>query len=289
MSALATSIPSPSQAVWHLGPLPLRAYALWILLGIVLAVRLTDRRWQARGGRAGVVLDVAAYAIPSGIVGARLYHVATSWQPYFGEGGHPWHAFKIWEGGLGIWGAVAGGALGAYVACARQGVSFLTFADSVAPALPLAQAVGRLGNWFNNEIYGGRTELPWGLQVHEWDSLAGRAVTGADGQPKLLPGLYHPTFLYELIWCLIICGVIIAVDRRFSLARGRCLALYIMLYTLGRFFIERLRVDEANIILGHRLNEWTSVLVFAAAAFGWMIAARRSSTDVQHVDALSEN
>jgi prolipoprotein diacylglyceryl transferase len=283
------AIPSPAQAVWHLGPLPIRAYALWILLGIVLAIRLTTRRWLAAGGRPGTVLDVAAYAIPCGIVGARLYHVATSWQPYFGADGHPWNAFKVWEGGLGIWGAVAGGALGAYIACARLGVSFVKFADAVAPALPLAQAIGRLGNWFNNEIYGGRTDLPWGLQVHEWDAAVGAAVKGTDGQPLLLPGLYHPTFLYELIWCLIISFGLVLLDKRFTLDGGKCIALYIMLYTFGRFFIEGLRVDSANLFWGHRLNEWTSVLVFLGGAVGFAVATRRSRTDVQHADSVSKN
>jgi prolipoprotein diacylglyceryl transferase len=270
------TIPSPAQAVWHLGPVPLRAYAFCILVGIVLAVRITSRRWRVRGGRDGGVLDVAAYAVPFGIVGARLYHVATSWQPYFGEAGHPLDALKVWEGGLGIWGAVAGGALGAYVACRRLDLPFVVFADSVAPGLAVGQAVGRIGNWFNNELYGGRTDLPWGLQIHPWDSAAGQAVRTADGAPQLLPGAYHPTFLYEALWCLLVAAAVVLLDRRYRMDHGRSLALYVMLYTAGRFYIESLRIDEANIILGHRLNEWTSVLVFGSAAVGYLRTSRRN-------------
>ncbi len=282
------TIPSPSQAVWYIGPLPLRAYALCILIGIVLAVWITSRRWQARGGRDGGVLDVAAYAVPSGIVGARLYHVATSWQPYFGESGRPLDALKIWEGGLGIWGAVAGGALGAYVACRRLDLPFVVFADSAAPGLAVGQAVGRIGNWFNNELYGARTDLPWGLQIHPWDSSTGRAVRSADGIPELLPGAYHPTFLYEALWCLLVAAAVVLLDRRHQLDHGRSLALYVMLYTAGRLVIETLRIDESNIVLGRRLNEWTSVLVFVAAAVGYFMSSRRNRQPSQDADGVSE-
>ncbi|GMA85065.1 hypothetical protein GCM10025868_03150 [Angustibacter aerolatus] len=211
------AIPSPSQGVWHLGPLPVRAYALCILLGIVLAVRIAERRVAAAGGPSGLVLDVSAWAVPFGIVGARIYHVITSPAAYFGEGGHPVDAL-LWQGGLGIWGAVALGALGAWIGCRRAGVQFVLFADAAAPGLAVAQAAGRFGNWFNNELFGRRTDLPWGLQVHEWDQSAGRAVTDASGQPVLLPGTYHPTFLYESLWCLVIALVIVLVGRRRDLS-----------------------------------------------------------------------
>lgn len=286
--AVPSAIPSPSQGVWYLGPLPVRAYALCILVGIVLAVMIAGRRWARRGGRDGAVLDIAAWAVPFGIVGARIYHVATSWQPYFGEGGNPLDALKIWNGGLGIWGAVAGGALGAYIACRRLGVSFLMFADAAAPGVAVAQAAGRLGNYFNNEIYGRRTDLPWGLKVYAWDAEAGRAVQDASGQPVLLPGLYHPTFLYEALWVLVVATLVVLLDRRYGLDHGRSFALYVMLYTVGRLGIETLRVDPANRILGFRVNEWVSVLVFLGGLAGFLLATRAARRRSHHPDAVPE-
>jgi prolipoprotein diacylglyceryl transferase len=290
-AALPATIPSPAQGVWWLGPLPVRAYALTILIGIALAVWIAARRWRGRGGADGIVLDISAWAVPFGIIGARIYHVATSWQPYFASGGHPWDALKIWNGGLGIWGAVAGGALGAYIACRRKNVSFLMFADCAAPGVAVAQACGRIGNYFNNEIYGGRTRLPWGLRVHEWDPSAGEALRDANGHPILLPGAYHPTFLYEALWCLLVAAVIVLLDRRFHLDRGRTFALYVMLYTAGRLGIETLRTDTANLILGHRLNEWTSVLVFIGGLMLFVVQtrkARRARTASQDTDGVPE-
>jgi prolipoprotein diacylglyceryl transferase len=268
-----------------------RAYALCILIGIALAVWIASKRWRARGGAEGIVLDISAWAVPFGIIGARIYHVATSWQPYFGQDGHPLDALKIWNGGLGIWGAVAGGALGAYIACRRKNVSFLMFADSAAPGVAVAQACGRIGNYFNNEIYGGRTSLPWGLRVHEWDPSAGDALRDANGHAILLPGAYHPTFLYEALWCLFVAGAIVLLDRRFHLDRGRTFALYVMLYTVGRLAIETLRTDTANLILGHRLNEWTSVLVFLGGLLLFVVQTRkvrRSRTASQNADDVPE-
>jgi prolipoprotein diacylglyceryl transferase len=269
-----SSLPSPTQGVWQLGPLPLRAYALCILLGIVVAVWLTDRRFRARGGRPGTVGDIAAWAVPFGIVGGRLYHVATSWQPYFGRGGRPVEALYIWQGGLGIWGAVALGGVGAWIGARRAGVLLPPFADAAAPGIVLAQAIGRLGNWFNNELYGGPTTLPWGLQIHQWDTAAGHAVLGPDGRPVVL-GTFHPTFLYELLWDVGIAVVLILLDRRYRwFGHGRLFALYVLLYTVGRFWIEALRVDPANRILGLRLNLWTSVLVGLGALVYLVVSAR---------------
>ena len=180
MTVLA-AIPSPTQGVWALGPLPIRAYALCIVAGIVAAVLITERRWVARGGAPGDVLDIAVWAVPFGIIGGRIYHVISSPRAYFGEGGDPMRAFAIWEGGLGIWGAIALGGVGAWIACRRRGIPLPAFADALAPGLLVAQAIGRLGNWFNNELYGGPTDLPWALRIYEWDS--GRAVARADGEP----------------------------------------------------------------------------------------------------------
>ncbi|MGL5858447.1 MAG: prolipoprotein diacylglyceryl transferase [Angustibacter sp.] len=275
-AAIGMDIPSPEQAVWRLGPVPVRAYALCILAGIVLAVLIADRRWRSRGGRRGVVVDITAYAVPAGIIGARAYHVATSWQPYFGDGGRPLDALKIWQPGLGIWGAVAGGAVGAWIACRRHGHSLVRFADAAAPGIAVAQACGRWGNWFNNELYGGRTDLPWGLRVHDWDLVRGATVRDTAGSPVLLPGTYHPTFLYESLWCLMVALAVVVLDRRYRLDRGRSFALYVALYTLGRLGIETLRTDPANLILGQRLNVWTSALVFLGAVALFWGGARRS-------------
>ncbi|MER7590023.1 prolipoprotein diacylglyceryl transferase [Micromonospora sp. NPDC127501] len=260
------ALPSPSTAVWQLGPVPIRAYALCIIAGIVLACWVTERRLRQRGVAPGAVLDIAVWAVPAGIIGARIYHVVTSPEKYFGAGGDPMKAFAIWEGGLGIWGAVAGGALGAWIAARQLGIPFGVVADALAPGLPLAQAVGRIGNWFNNELFGGRTTLPWGLEIHRMDpDNPGHALRDDAGQPILEPGLYQPTFLYEALWNLGVVALVLILDRRLKLGRGRAFALYVMGYTVGRFWIELMRTDEANQILGVRLNVWTAALVFLGA------------------------
>ncbi|QLQ36977.1 prolipoprotein diacylglyceryl transferase [Micromonospora robiginosa] len=265
MTPLA-AMPSPSTAVWQLGPVPIRAYALCIIAGIVVACVVTEYRLRRRGVAPGAVLDIAVWAVPAGIIGARIYHVITSPEKYFGDGGQPLKAFAIWEGGLGIWGAVAGGAVGAWLAARQLGIPLTVVADALAPGLPLAQAVGRLGNWFNNELYGGRTSLPWGLEVHVMDpDHPGHALRDDAGNPVLQPGLYHPTFLYELIWNLGVAALVLVLDRKLRLGRGRAFALYVMGYTAGRFWIELMRTDEANHILGVRLNVWTAALVFLGA------------------------
>lgn len=273
---MIASIPSPEQSVWFIGPFPLRAYALCILAGIIVAVWITQRRLEARGGEPGQALDVAVWAIPFGIVGGRLYHVISSPAPYFGEGGNPLDAFKIWQGGLGIWGAVALGTVGAWIGCRRHGVSLLDYADAAAPGVVLAQAIGRWGNYFNNELFGTRTDLPWGLEIHCWDQGAGVATTCPGGTTNIL-GTFQPTFLYESLWCLLVAVALVLVDRRYSLARGQVFALYGMLYTAGRGVIEMLRSDEANYVLGLRLNVWTSVVVFVGSAFAfWRLGVRAS-------------
>lgn len=276
------AIPSPSQSVWHLGPIPVRAYALCIVAGIFVCLWLLGRRWVQRGGQKDDVWSVAGWAIVFGIIGGRLYHVITDNELYFRHGKHPLDAFKIWDGGLGIWGAIALGALGVWIGCRRHGLRFIPFADAAAPGIVLAQGIGRWGNWFNNELYGGPTSVPWKLQIHDMDT--GQVI-----------GYFHPTFLYESIWDIALAGVLIYLDRRFRMGRGNVFALYVMGYTAGRVWIEGMRTDTANHILGLRLNVWTSILVFLLG-LAWFVThrgfrARRESdiyTERRKQDAASE-
>jgi prolipoprotein diacylglyceryl transferase len=256
------SIPSPTRSVWHLGPLPIRAYALCIIVGILVAVWLTTRRWRERGGNPEHVWDVAAWAIVLGIIGGRLYHVITDPELYFESGRHPLDAFKIWDGGLGIWGAIALGAAGAWIGCRRRKIKLAVFADAAAPGIIFAQAIGRWGNWFNNELYGSATSLPWKLQIHCLDVNVGKAHgCGGPGTSTVL-GYFQPTFLYECLWDIAIGIGLLLVDRKLRLGRGNVMALYVMGYTAGRGWIEALRTDHANHFLGLRLNDWTSMVVF---------------------------
>ena len=254
-------LPSPTSGVWHLGPFPIRAYALCILAGIVVAVWITGRRLVDRGHANGKAVDISAWAVPFGILGGRLYHVITTPDPYFGEGGHPLKAFAIWEGGLGIWGAIALGALGGWIGARRHGVPFLDYIDAAAPGVAVAQALGRWGNWFNNELYGRATDVPWGLTIHEWDQSAGHAVRDASGKAVVL-GTYQPTFLYESLWCLLLAMVLVLADRRWALRKGQLFGLYVVGYPLGRIVFELMRSDPAHKILGARVNVWTSIIVF---------------------------
>ena len=260
VQVLAT-IPSPTRSVWHLGPLPVRAYAICIIIGILVAVWLTTRRWRERGGNPDHVWDVAAWAIVLGIIGGRLYHVATDPELYFKSGRHPIDAVKIWDGGLGIWGAIALGTLGAWIGCRRRHIKLAVFADAAVPGVVLAQAIGRWGNWFNNELYGSASNLPWKLQIHCLDIDVGHATT-CPGTNSTVLGYFQPTFLYESLWDIAIGIGLLLLDRRLRLGRGNVMALYVMGYTVGRAWIEALRTDHANHILGLRLNDWTSLLVF---------------------------
>jgi len=277
------SLPSPTQSVWHLGPLPIRAYALCIVFGIVVALWLTARRWRAAGGADNEVWDVAGWAIVFGIVGGRLYHVVTDPELYFEKGRHPVDALKIWDGGLGIWGAIALGVLGAYIGCRRKGMRLTAFADAAAPGVVLAQGLGRWGNWFNNELYGGPTSLPWKLEIHDIDVVTGKAAVDGAGHVIVL-GYFQPTFLYESLWDVAIAVVLIYLTRRFRFGRGNVFALYVMSYTVGRGWIEALRHDHANHFLGLRLNDWTSIIVFLGA-LAWFVVHRDQSGAQIYTDA----
>jgi prolipoprotein diacylglyceryl transferase len=253
----------------HIGPLPLRAYALFIVAGIVAAVLVGERRLQARGVRKGAVADIATWAVPFGLIGARIYHVATDPELYWGKHGQGTvAALEIWHGGLGIWGAIAGGAVGAWIGCRRHGVRLVDFADALAPGLALAQAIGRWGNYFNQELYGRPTHLPWAVRIDPAHRVP----------PYLNVATYHPTFLYESVWDVGVAVLVIWADRRWNLTRGRAFALYAAAYTAGRFWIEALRVDDAHRFLGLRLNDWTSVVVFLGAV-AVLVRRRRSPED----------
>jgi prolipoprotein diacylglyceryl transferase len=277
-AAFLATIPSPDRGVWHLGIIPIRAYALCIIAGIIIAIWWGERRWVARGGTKGTVIDMAVYAVPFGLVGGRLYHVLTDPELYFTEGKNPWNAFAIWDGGLGIWGAIALGAVGALIACRRKGVPLPAMADAIAPGIVVAQAIGRLGNYFNQELYGAHTDLPWGLEVYQRfnpedpDNLLNGVATGHIPLPD---SPVHPTFLYELIWNLLVAALIVWADRKFKLGHGRVFALYVAGYTVGRGWIEMMRTDTANHILGLRVNVWTSILLFLAAVIYFVLAGKR--------------
>lgn len=291
-------IPSPAQGVWHLGPLPLRAYAVCIIAGIVVAIWWGNKRFVARGGRPGLITDISVWAVPFGIVGGRIYHVVTDNQLYFRPGRNPWRAFAIWEGGLGIWGAVAFGALGAWIGCRRYGVPLAAYADSIAPGLVVAQAIGRLGNYWNQELFGAPTTVPWALEVFVRTPGGIAGVAPAAGgvceydtswikaTPEILCGTYHPTFLYELLWNLGVAALTVWADRRWRLGGGRVFALYVAGYTLGRGWIEMLRIDPANHVLGLRINVLTSIVVFLAAVVFLLVRRPTRGADMREDPAL---
>ena len=264
---LLFSIPSPEQGVWMLGPVPLRAYALFIIIGIVVAIKWGSVRWQKVGGGPEDIADIAMYAVPAGIVGGRLYHVMSDWQIYFGDDGRGFvAALRVWDGGLGIWGAIALGFAGAAYAARKRGFNVTQLADALAPGVAVAQGIGRIGNWFNQELFGAPTSLPWGLQIGTANRPAGyeEFVT------------FHPTFLYEMLWVFAAAAVLIWAERKYQLVNGQVFALYIALYCSGRGWIEMLRIDAANQILGLRLNVFTSIIIGLGALI-WFLWSRRST------------
>ncbi|WP_025737618.1 prolipoprotein diacylglyceryl transferase [Mycobacterium genavense] len=277
MTMLPTYFPSPPQGVWHLGPLPIRAYAMFIIAGIVVALMIGDRRWAARGGQRGVIYDIALWVVPFGLIGGRLYHLATDWRTYWGPGGAGFGAAaRIWDGGLGIWGAVALGVLGAWIGCRRRGMPLPAFLDALAPGVILAQAIGRLGNYFNQELYGRETTLPWGLEIFYRRDPSGyidpHSLDGVStGQ---LAVVVQPTFLYELLWNVLVSVILIYIDRRYAIGHGRLFASYVALYCVGRFWVELLRDDTATHIAGIRINSFTSTFVFIGAVVYIVLAPK---------------
>jgi len=268
---LNRSIPTPSISVLEIGPLTIHLYALCIIAGIVIAVWLGDKRFKEIAPQAqNVVGDVAIWAIPFGIIGGRLYHVITSPAQYFGANGNPVDALKIWQGGLGIWGAISLGTVAAYFAYKSQQKkkelpSFEFFMDALAPGILFAQAIGRLGNWFNGELFGRPTELPWALSV----------PIGLRPEGYVKFQTFHPTFLYELLWCSAVAFALILRGKK--LAAGQVFSAYVALYSIGRLFIEMIRIDQANTIAGLRVNVWVSAIVAVLALANYLRLGRSSA------------
>lgn len=268
------SIPSPAQSFVEIGPLTIHFYALCIMLGVVAAVLIGGRRYVALGGKPGLVGDVAIFAVPAGVIGGRLYHVITSPQDYFGAGGRPIEALYIWQGGLGIWGAISLGAVAAYFAYKkhpnRGELRFAQFADAIAPGLLIAQAIGRFGNWFNKELFGRPLEAPWALEI----PFRYRPIGYTSFET------FHPTFLYEALWCTVVALALIFIGKKRQLAHGSIFVMYVGAYSLGRGLIEAIRIDEANLILGLRLNLWTSLILFITS----LVLIRRMNSKVSFQD-----
>ena len=275
-SGLMASIPSPSSNGLKLGPLELRAYGVMIALGVLAAVWLSQRRWAARGGNPEQISRIAVWAVPAGLIGARAYHVITDWRRFQSDG---WlDALAIWKGGLGIPGGMAAGILVGLWMMRRQQMNRGEVIAAMVPGLPLAQAIGRLGNWFNQELFGSPTDLPWGLEIDE----AHRPAQYLDVET------FHPTFLYEAVWNLLLCGLLLILDRRRRLASvptlitnprrvhrpGALLAVYILGYGLGRLWIEAIRIDAASLLLGVRINIWMSLVLIAGSVL--YLRVRRS-------------
>lgn len=285
-TTILANIPSPPQGVWHIGWFPVRAYALCIITGILLAMWVGTRRYRTRGGDPDVIWDAAIVAIPMGIVGGRLYHVLTDHEKYFGPGKDPLQALNITAGGLGIWGAVALGAASVWLLLRWKKIAVGPVADALAPGIVLAQAVGRLGNWFNQELYGAETMVPWALDIYyRVDEQGAFAPLTGRSTGELIASV-HPTFLYELVWNLLVFAFLLWADKHFRLGHGRVFWLYVAGYTMGRFAIELMRTDAATLILGLRVNTWVSGLLFVVSLgiFFLLPRGREAEKELVHND-----
>ncbi|MFT3970396.1 MAG: prolipoprotein diacylglyceryl transferase [Micropruina sp.] len=275
------SIPSPPISGWQIGPFFLHIYALCLIGGMVAAWMIGNRRWQARGGAPEQFETIVLVTIPSGIVGARIYHVLTHLGDYFAPGIDPWSALRIWEGGIAIYGAIGGGALAAWLMCRHFGIRFSSLADSLAPGIAVGQALGRFGNWFNQELYGQPTDLPWGLEI----DMAHR-VPGFEQYAT-----FQPTFAYESLWNVLVALTLIWADRRFRLGRGKVFALYIALYGFGRFFTEGIRLDFSYDTFGPiRFNQAVAALICLAgvAILVWLVKNRPGREEGVHLNPSTD-
>ena len=265
-------IPSPAKGILHIGPVPLHAYGLCLALGVLVAATIAERRWEARGGRAGTIGEIGVVVVVSGVIGARVYHLFTGYD--WSDGGIV-GTIKIWQGGLSIWGAVAGGALAVVLVSRRRHLPTLVLMDAIAPGVVLAQAIGRWGNYFNQELFGRPTTLPWGLEI----DVAHRPAQYAAFKT------FHPTFLYESLWCLAIFGLLLWNERRSTKRDGQTIALYVALYTFGRFFFELMRSDPATKVFGVRFNALLSAALCLGATVWFVALGRRAHENV----VLDEN
>ena len=272
LPAVLAALPSPPDNAISIGPLELRAYGLFIAIGAIVAVGIARRRWVASGGDGDAVGEVAVWAIPAGFVGARLYHVITDWHRFEDA---PLDAFKVWEGGLGIPGAILLGALVGVAVARRNGYDVPLLMDAAAPAIPVAQAIGRLGNWFNQELFGRPTDLPWGLEIDR-----SRRPDGYESVET-----FHPTFLYEALWNLALAAFLILLGRRKVLRPGQLFVLYVGGYGVGRLWVEALRIDTATRLAGVRVNIWVSGITIVGAVLWFLWWQRRPA----HADERAEH
>ncbi|ARU46424.2 prolipoprotein diacylglyceryl transferase [Corynebacterium silvaticum] len=270
-------LPSPPQGVWMLAGIPIRAYALCIITGFIIAVWIGSKRYVKRGGNPDVVIDAAIVAMISGVIGGRLYHVITDHQKYFCDDCNPLDALKITNGGLGIWGAVFLGTVCVYFYLRAKNVPFAPFADAMAPGIVLAQGIGRLGNWFNQELYGAETSVPWALEIYYRVDAEGKFAPLTGHSTGEVIATVHPTFLYELLWNVSVFLFLLWADKKFTLGHGRVFALYVAGYTLGRFFIETMRVDEATHLFGLRINVIVSAVVFIISVVVFYVLSQKAA------------
>ena len=260
-------IPSPEISFIDLGIFRIHFYALFILTGIAIATWLADIKLSKRGAPKGTMLDVALWAVPFGILGGRFFHVITHPNDYFFEGADLLATLRIWEGGLAIYGAVSLGAVGVFIATRQLGIRFWSVADAIAPGLLIAQGIGRLGNYFNQELFGLPTTLPWGLQI----------PSSNPAYPVGLPEglIFHPTFAYEMIWNLSGAALLLLLASRLNLQWGKVFALYLVIYSFGRIWIEAIRIDPSEIILGLRINIWSALIGLTLGIILFLVQSRR--------------
>lgn len=257
-------IPSPDFNGFSIGPIRVNLYGLCIAIGILLAYWITRRRWEARGYDGSQISEILLWVVAAGVVGARVYHLFTG---YSWDDGGVLGIFRIWEGGLSIWGAILGGGIAVIVLAKRKNLDLLALLDAIAPGLAVAQACGRWGNYFNQELFGKPTTLPWGLEIAPQYRPLGYEYAET----------FHPTFLYESLWCLAVAGIVVLLGRAFRLRKGQSIAAYLFLYPLGRFFFENLRIDKSEVLFGLRFNAWVAVLV-AVFGLGWFLWLARWGT-----------